>query len=161
MKGQGSILILCLCVTPICRGQGILQVTFDGPPAMAPGTGVTVTNYYEGGMFFRALPGSRGFSRLGPPTDPRVPNNGTAFLRTAISQSLMFSFTNDSSFDMISVDLAGYSSVVPDATIQFVGYRADGSTVMTNVDRHGIVFDTMHFGPEFSDLTRVEIPNSL
>jgi hypothetical protein len=85
---------------------------------MAPGTGVTVTNYYEGGMFFRALPGSRGVSRLGPPTDPRVPNNGTAFLRTAISQSLMFSFTNDSSFDMISVDLAGYSSVVPDAMVR-------------------------------------------
>jgi hypothetical protein len=78
-----------------------------------------------------------------------------------LGQSLMFNFTNGSSFDMLSVDLAGYSSVVPDATIQFVGYRADGSTVMTNVDRHGIVFDTMYFGPGFSDLTRVEIPNSL
>jgi hypothetical protein len=159
---KAVILALALCgLAPKSFGQGVLQITFDGPPTVAPGTGVVVTNYSEAGMLFQPLPGSRGFSRWGAATDPRDPNNGTAFVRAALGQSLMFNFTNGSAFEMLSVDLAGYSSVVPDATIQFVGYRADGSTVRTNVDRHGIVFDTMYFGPEFSDLMRVEIPNSL
>jgi hypothetical protein len=159
---KAVILVLAFCgLAPGSFSQGVLQITFDGPLTVAPGTGIIVTNYSEEGMLFQPLKGSRGFSRWGAATDPRDPNNGTAFVRAALGQSLMFHFNNGSTFEMLSVDLAGYSSVVPDATIQFVGYRGDGSTVITNVDRHGIVFDTMYFGPEFSDLTRVEIPNSL
>src|ERR1051325_9008492 len=141
-------------------GQGTMQVTFEGPPFLAPGTGVVETNYYEAGMSFRPVPGSFGFSRWGPPTDPRDPNNGTSFIRGALGDSLTFAFTNASSFNAVSIDLAGYSSVVPDATIQFIGYRADGSIVTTRVDRHGITFETYFFGREFSDLTRVEIPTA-
>src|SRR5205807_4626168 len=62
----------------------------------------------------------------------------------------------DWSSDVYSSDL--YSTVVPDATIHFVGYRRDGSTITTDVDRHGIVFQTYNFGPDWSGLTRVEIP---
>jgi len=71
----------------------------------------------------------------------------------------MFSFTNGSTFNLISVDLAGYSSVVPDVTAQFVGYRAGGSVVTTNVDTHDITFQTFFFNEAFSNLTRVEIPD--
>ena len=158
-----KVTVLCLAILYFARatlGQGTMQFTFDGPPVVAPGTGVIVTNYYEAGMSFTPVPGSFGFSRWGPPTDPRDPNDGTAFIRGALGDSLTFSFTNGSSFDPVSVDLAGYSSVVPDATIQFVGYRADGSVVTTSVQRHGITFETYFFGPGFSNLTRVEIPTS-
>ena len=65
------------------------------------------------------------------------------------------------------MDLAEYSTVVPDAvTVQFIGYRVDGSTVTANLTTDGIIdgtgpiadFQTFNFGPEFSNLTRVEIP---
>jgi hypothetical protein len=52
--------------------------------------------------------------------------------------------------------------------VQFVGYRLDGSVVATDFTTDGIIdgtgpgsdFQTFFFGPEFSNLTRVEIPNA-
>jgi hypothetical protein len=70
-------------------------------------------------------------------------------------------------FSLASVELAEYSTVVPDAvTVPVIGYRTDGSTVMTSFTTDGIIdgtgflddFQTFFFGPEFSELTRVEIP---
>jgi hypothetical protein len=51
-------------------------------------------------------------------------------------------------------------------TVPFVGYRFDGSVVNTSFTTDGIIdgtgpiadFQTFYFGPEFSGLTRVEIP---
>jgi len=154
------LLLAFVCFVRSALGQGTMLIMFEGPPFLAPGTGVVATNYYEAGMSFRPVPGSFGFNRLGTPTDPRPPNNGTSFVQAALGESLTFSLTNGSSFNAVSVDLAGYSTVVPDATIQFVGYRADGSTVTTSVDRHGITFETYFFGKDFSDLIRVEIPTA-
>jgi len=160
MKTNSRVVLFALiCFARGVLGQDIVQITFDGPPQQPPGTSFTVTNYYEAGMSFRPVSGSGSFSRVGPPTDPRDPNNGTAFLRTALGQSLKFSFTNGSTFDLVSVDLAGYSSVVPDGTVNFVGYRPDNSAVQTNVSVSGIVFQTCDFGPDFTGLIRVEIPN--
>ena len=79
----------------------------------------------------------------------------------------MFGLYDGSAFDMFAVELAEYSTVRPEAvTVRFVGYRADGSTVTTNLTTDGIFdgggpvadFQTFYFGPEFSNLTRVEIP---
>ena len=79
----------------------------------------------------------------------------------------MFSYTQRPTFDLLAVDLAEYSTVVPDpATVPFVGYRSDGSTVTTSFTTDGIIdgtgpladFQTFYFGPEWSGLTRVEIP---
>jgi hypothetical protein len=156
MKTAFSVLVF-VCTGAGSFGQGSLQITFDGPPAVAPGTAIEVTNYFESGMFFRPKPGFYGFGRRGPTTDPGWPNNGTAFIEPG-SGSLVFSFTNGSTFNLVSVDLAGYSSVVPDITAQFVGYRADGSTVTTNVERNGLTFDTFFFDEGFTNLTRVEMP---
>jgi hypothetical protein len=75
-----------------------------------------------------------------------------------------------SSFDPVSVDLAEYSTAFQrPVVVQFVGYRPDGSTVTTNLVTDGIIdgtgpvadFQTFTFGPEFSGLTRVEIPTVL
>ena len=67
---------------------------------------------------------------------------GFTYLQAPFQSSLKFSFTNGTVFDLLSVDLAGYSTVVPDTTIHIVGYRDDGSTVTTNVERHGTSFQT-------------------
>ena len=79
----------------------------------------------------------------------------------------MFQFSIGSPFSLLSVDLAEYSTVVPDAvTVHFIGYRVDGSIVTQDFTTDGIIdgtgpiadFQTFYFGPEFSNLIRVEIP---
>jgi hypothetical protein len=156
----------------ICQGQGTFyfHVTFDGPPFQPPGSAAIVQTYSETGMSFTSVvPGGTGFVRVG--RDPRAerPENGTAYLQAGLGSTLMFSFLYAPTFNLVSVDLAEYSTVVPDAvTVHFIGYRLDGSTVTTDFMTDGIIdgtgpladFQTFYFGPEFSGLTRVEIPTS-
>ena len=148
-------------------GQGTLHITFDGAPFQPPGTAYYVQQYYERGMSFTPL-ASFGFGRIGNSPNPGRPDNGTAYLQASLGDSLLFSFLNDSGFDLASVDLAEYSTVFPiPFTVPFVGYRQDGSVVTTSFTTDGIIdgtgpladFQTFHFGPEFTGLTRVEIPS--
>jgi len=80
----------------------------------------------------------------------------------------MFSRSDSAVFNLLSVDLAEYSTVfsgVPQ-TVQFIGYRPDGSIVTTDFTTDGIIdgigplddFQTFTFGAEFTGLTRVEVP---
>lgn len=120
-------------------------------------------------MSFTPIPPQYNFSRVGTgyPSDPQ---DGTAYLRAALSQSLMFSFSNESSFGLTSVDLAEYSTGQPyPVTVHFVGYRPDGTTLTTDFTTDGIIdgtgpladFQTFYFGKEWTGLARVEIPTSL
>ena len=111
--------------------------------------------------------GLSGFGRVARNPVPGLPDNGTSYLDAALGQSLMFRFSTGSPFSLMSVDLAEYSTVVPDAvTVHFVGYRVDGSIVTQDFTTDGIIdgtgplqdFQTFQFGPEFSGLSRVEIP---
>lgn len=144
-----------------CLGQGTLQIGFDAPPLQRPGTSYFVQQYFESGMWFRPWgvvePGN-GFShrRGGGQLAGVVPDNGTSYLAFLLGDSLKFSFLNDSLFGVSSVDLAGYSSGVPDFAVHFVGYRPDGSTVTADFSGSGLNFQTFYFGPEFSGLSRVE-----
>ena len=79
----------------------------------------------------------------------------------------MFNSVDGLGFNLVSVDLAEYSTVVPDAvTVHFVGYRHDGSIVTTDFMTDGVIdgtgpladFETFYFDKEWTDLTRVEIP---
>jgi hypothetical protein len=146
------------------------QITFDGVPFQPPGSASFVQQYYEADMWFRPLgvvgPGN-GFVRVGAQPVPGRPDNGTSYLQAALGNSLVFSFLDGSVFNLVSVDLAEYSIVVPNAvTVPFVGYRFDGSVVNASFTTDGIIdgtgpiadFETFHFGPDFSGLTRVEIP---
>jgi hypothetical protein len=156
-----------LSVLPPCYGQGTFTwITFDGPPLQPPGTVYNTQQYYENSMSFTPLAGTVGFGRAGGGV-AQLPDNGTAYLQAALGQSLTFGFINGSVFDLRSVDLAEYSTVVPNAvTVHLVGYRPNGSTVTTDLTTDGIIdgsgplvdFQTFSFGPEFSGLTRVEIP---
>src|SRR6266540_3288904 len=150
-----------------CEGQERIHITFEGPPVQRPGTAALVLRYDEAGMMFTPISGNVGFVRAGSSPTSFRPDNGSAYLQAGLGSTLMFRFTNGTLFDLISVDLAEYSTVVPDArTVHFVGYRFDGSIVTQDFTTDGIIdgtgpvvdFQTFHFGPEFSGLTRVEIP---
>ena len=95
------------------------------------------------------------------------PENGTAYLQATLGDSLTFNFADGSAFNLVSVDLAEYSTVVPDAvTVHFVGFRHDGTIVTTDLRTDGIIdgtgpladFQTFYFGSPFTGLDRVEIP---
>lgn len=157
-----------LLATARCLAQGTFNVTFDGAPFPPPQSSHSVTNYSEAGISFTPIPSTHDFSRVGVgyPIDPQ---NGTADLRSGLGQSVTFSFINGSVLNLISVDLAEYSTAVPDpVTVQFVGYYADGSTTTTSFTTDGIIdgtgpladFQTFYFNQDWSGLTRVEIPTS-
>jgi hypothetical protein len=168
MKIKIAVLLLG-CFSVIAHGQGTLEITFDGPPIVAAGTGIFVSDYSESGMLFQPLAGSDGFGRHGAATDPRDPDDGTAYLQAPLGSTLMFGLTDRSVFDVVSVDLAEYSTVVPDpVTVQFIGYHVDGSTVTTSFTTDGIIdgtgpladFQTFYFdSKDWSGLTHVEIPS--
>lgn len=141
-----------------------LTVTFDGPPHQPPGTQYGVNYYRESGVWFVPVPGADSFVRNGGGI-LGYPDNGTAYLQAGLGSSLMFGLDDGSSFDPVSVDLAEYSDIVHDpVTVQFVGYRQDGTVVTDDITTAGVfngvapVFQTFSFSPEFSGLVRVEIP---
>jgi hypothetical protein len=149
-----------------CLGQGRVTFNFEGFPTPPPGSAVLTSSYTESGMSFVPI-FSQGFVRVGASPTAARPDNGSAYLQAGSGSTLKFSFLNGSVFDLLSVDLAEYSTVVPDAvTVRFVGYRQDGSTVMADFITDGIIdgtgpladFQTFNFGTQFSQLTRVEIP---
>lgn len=173
MKCKNAILLLACCgVVANSNGQGTIQIAFDNPPQLpGPGQSFSVQEYYEAGMWFRPLgvvgSGNVFSRRRGGGQIAWAPDNGTAYIAAALGSSLVFSFGDGSQFGLISVDLAEYSTVVSNAvTVPFVGYRQDGSTVTTSFTTDGVIdgsgpladFETFTFGPEFSGLTRVEIP---
>jgi hypothetical protein len=152
----GVVVFSFTFVATNCFGQGTLTITFNGYPRA--GAGVYIPYYTESGMLFEPIPGSDGFARRNGTGTSLWPDNGTAYLQATLGDSLSFGFQNKSLFDLISVDLAGYSTVVPDGTAYFFGYRADGSVVSASFAPNGTVFQTFYFGSEFQDLVRVDVP---
>jgi hypothetical protein len=165
MKAIIIIVCVALGLSSFCHAQGTLKITFDGPPPQPPGTAVLIQHYGEAGFSFGPI-GQTGFVRQGGSIS-FYPENGSTYLQAGLGSTLMFHYLNGPVFSLVSVDLAEYSTVVPDAAIvPFIGYRFDGSTVNISFVTDGIIdgtgpladFETFHFGPEWSGLTRVEIP---
>lgn len=153
----------------LSRGQGLTTIGFEGPPIQPPGTEYGVTEYFEAGLWFTPIepfsPGNQ-FGRNGGGV-ANSSENGTAYLITALGDSLSFGFIDGSLFDLLSVDLAEYSTVVPEAvTVGFTGYFADGGTIYQEFTTDGIIdgtgpladFQTFTFGAGWTGLTRVEVP---
>lgn len=153
-----------------CRGQHTLTITFENPPIPTPGNGLTSETYLESGMEFRVLgsylPGG-GVVRFTSGYWAH-PDNGTTYLLYGAKNALAFSLISSDFFDLVSVDLAEGVGTVGPVAVQFTGYRHDGSTVTNIFTTDGIMdgtgplndFETFHFGAEFSNLLRVEIPTS-
>ena len=161
--------VLLFWVIPQSCGQGTIQITFDGPPPQPPGTSYNIQQYYESGMWFRPIegPGSGNILVRAGGGRESFAENGTAYLLAGLEQTLQFSFTNGLLFQMFSVDLAEFSTLYQEPLlVHFIGYRADGSIVTTELTTDGIIdgtgpladFETFYFDKEWTDLTRVEIP---
>jgi len=151
-------------------GQGTLQITFDGPPVIPSGARFSVTAYDEARMLFSPLSGSDTFTRTGAHPPSAAPDDGSGYLAAPLGSSLMFICAGGSSFGLVSVDLAEYSTVFANqpVTVSFVGYYSDGGTVTTSFTTDGIIdgtgpladFQKFNFNSkDWSGLTRVEIPS--
>ncbi len=176
LVGFLGILAVCSLLTfaaPDAVAQGTTRwtVTFDGRPYIPRGTAVLIPQYFEGDMWFRAIGGV-------PPSPPYYlgrsgggeegfPENGTAYLVAALDGSLAVSSVSGLRFSLVAVDLAEFSTLYQTpATVRFVGYKADGSTVTTNLVTDGIIdglgpladFQTFYFDSRFADVVRVEVP---
>ena len=152
-------------------GSQQFVLRFEGPPFLPPNTDRVVQEYSESGFVFTPIDPNApwaGFVRAATPTTDLIwPDNGTSYLQADLTSTLKFSTVAGSSFSLLAVDLAEYSTVVPDAvTVHFIGYRPDGFVITTDFTTDGIMdgtgpladFQTFQFGPEWSGLTRVEIP---
>ncbi len=169
---RNLILALALAGGTSVLAQGTFtRITFEGPPVQPPGSAYFVQQYYEAGVWFRPLgvvgPGN-GFVRARG-GDPGWPDNGTAYLLAGAGDSLMFSMTGVRVFDLVSVDLAEFSTLYAYPTsVWFVGYKPDGSSVTTVLVTDGIMdgngpladFETFYLGEAFRGVERVEIPTN-
>ncbi|MEM9387852.1 MAG: hypothetical protein AAGA68_22555 [Pseudomonadota bacterium] len=137
-----------------------VQITFD-PPTLPGGSRVEST-FTQSGMTFTGRFAS---------TDSGVgsfPDNGSGYLQVAVFGSLSFAMSDSSLFNVLSVDLAEYSTVFESpTTISFTGFKPDGSTVTTSFLTDGIIdgsgplvdFETFAFGSDFRGLTSVQANN--
>jgi hypothetical protein len=156
-----ALALLQLAAVRQLPAQGTVTFSFDGPPYVGSGTARIVQSYEESGMSFTPIDPNAPWSGFGMRNSvPGVgwPYNGTTFVQADLTATLKFSFGDGSVFDLIAVDLAGYSDVVPDDIARFVGYRHDGTVVTTDFQMSDLLFRTYAFGPEFRNLDRVEVP---
>lgn len=126
---------------------------------------MSVSEYSEAGMVLRPINPSGFFHRVWP-EGPFRPYSDTVFIRARREgdSEIMFSVDSGLPFNLLAVDLGEYGSDTNPSLVPFDGYRSDGSVVQTSFLTDGINkgepgdFETFSFGPEFSNLTRVEIP---
>jgi len=160
MKTKFALALLApISVVAAAHGQGTLRITFDGPPIVPPGGIYNTQQYYEAGMVFLPTPAAGSFQRVGVPTDPAQPNDGTAYVRAVFGQGLLFSFLDGSVFTAISVDLAGLTTTTS-GSAYCVGHHPDGSTVTADLFEYG-GFRTLSFGAGFTNLKWVDITSSM
>jgi hypothetical protein len=158
-----TVIASCLLVASSAWQAWAQTITFDGAPEQPRGTAYAIPEYSESGMVFKpfgpidAAPPYR-LTRNGGGI-LAMPDNGTAFLQTGVGDSLEFYNVDGSAFSLISVDLAEYSFYFNPWDVTFNGFRSDGTMVSTSFTLIGLPsFQTYMFGPEFSDLIRVEVP---
>jgi hypothetical protein len=158
------VLGFALPAAGLCQGV-IRRIAFGGPYYLQPTDDVLLTRYDEGGLVFTPLPGDVGFGCNGGAV-PNSPHNGGAYIDSAYTTSLSAVALSGSHFGLISVDLAEYSSVVSGPkTVQFLGYKADGSTVAASFTTDGVMgdniipdFETFAFDSRFADIVRMDVP---
>jgi hypothetical protein len=162
-----TVAFLAVLVALRCNAQGTFQwtVSFDRSPLIAPGSNIGVTYYYEAGVEFRPIDPVGQFTRAGGGVSV-FSENGTAYILNGLGDS--FSGVGLSPrFGLVSVDLAEFSTLYPfPQTVQFLGFKPDGTSVTTEFATDGIIdgtgpltdFQTFYFDERFADLIRFEVP---
>ena len=153
-----------------CQGQGTMTVGFQGPAFQGapqpqpPGTVSTISQYIESGMRFRTPAGPQTLALVGGGISAN-PENGTAYLQ--LHAPLEFQFVSPAAFDLLSLDLAEYStSLAGPVNAHVVGYGLQGQIAGSlDLTTDGINdgtgpladFQTFTFDSRFRNLYRVEI----
>lgn len=151
------------------QGTFLRTITFEGPPGIPPGTDIALTYYYENSMTFTPMNPGEQFRRMGGGRND-FPENGSAYLILAAFDSLSGSRGGKSRFGISSVDLAEFSTLYSfPRTVQFIGYRFDGTIVSTDFTTDGFIdgtgpaadFQTFYFDNRFSDLVSFAVPTHI
>lgn len=162
-------------LNPAARGQsweeGDIKVsdaerviTFDRPSFLG-GEGSYAP--YLDIQFMRLRPSQSGLYLQDETTGTGWPDNGTTYARILGSQSpFEIKHSQDLPFDLVSLDVSEYSSVVSNpVSIQFVGHLAGGGTVTHSLFSDGIYdgsgplqdFQTITLPSTFRNLSRVVV----
>ncbi len=159
LSATANILVIAATNPPVEPGEIIIGFN----PASLPFGSRMVTNWTESGFFF-STPNRMAHSDAGL---ANWPDNGSAFLVFSANQKpLTFRHLAGNLFSLRSMDLAEYSTVFrTPKDITVTGYKADNSPVSVVVRIDGAIdgpggaadFQTFTFGPEFSQLDRVEV----
>jgi hypothetical protein len=169
-----TLAILALPLLACSALTQTVRITFDGPPPQPRNTQYAIAQYQEAGMLFKPL----GPIDTAPPFRLTrnggglsfYPDNGTAYLQSASGDSLEFLPTDRTLFDLISVDLAEYSTVFTlPKSVTFLGFKANGQMVAQTFTTDGIIdgtgpvqdFQTFSFSPRWKHLVRVEVQPNL
>lgn len=160
-----SAFVMFWVFTGHAQGTFNRTITFD-VPTLPPGTGIATSYYYEDSMTFIPIDPSEQFSRAGGGREA-FPENGTTYILQALTYSLSGSRGGVSRFGLFSVDLSEFSTLYQlPRTVQFIGYRSDGTVVTADFTTDGTIdgtgslpdFQTFYFDNRFSDLLRFEVP---
>lgn len=147
----------------------VSTITFD-PPSLIGGSKL-LSNYTEGAMQFSGRFGHSDSASGPTPQGDVSATNGSAYLSLGFSGQVRFERYDGGLFDLLSVDLAEYSTVaIHPPTIVFIGYFADFSKTTTIFTTDNIIqtfddtprdfvtdFETLIFDSSFRDLLYVEL----
>lgn len=97
-------------------------------------------------------------------TGPNSVSNGTLFSNDV--QGLRVEKLNGTVFTPLEIDVAEYSRSVKDPHVEFVGHKADGTTVTVQAPLDGVAdgpggapdFQTFTFPSSFANIVRLEVP---
>jgi hypothetical protein len=160
------LLILMISGGQYGLAQGRITDNINFNNSVPPGSGVALSYYYETPFVFTPINTGEQFTLAGGAISS-FPENGTAYILQGAFNTLSGTRIGSTRFGLYSVDLAEFSRLYAfPVTIQFFGYKADGSIVTANFSTDGVIdgtgpladFQTFYFGPEFTDLTKFEVP---
>lgn len=164
--------LVCSILSTCCLHA--LTLDMQSGPAQPPGTGSLVNQYAEKG--FQMSPtgiidinSPYRFARNGG-GNPIYPENGGAYLQLLSGNSFVLSASDGSAFNMISMDIAEYSTVFQSpTTASWRGYFSDNSFVDTSFTTDGVIdgmspgvdFEKFYFPPSFAGIVRLESTSEL
>jgi len=149
-----------------CLAQGTMQLRFDGQPA---GTRIAIWNYSESGVEFWNPYGPENLARVGSGVTT-MPDNGTAYLQVSQGATLRFQAPSLPPFNLVSLDLAEYTTTSGPARVHLVAYSFMAAVVGTidfttdgiNDSTGPLVdFETFTFDTRFQNVLWVEMTGGL
>jgi len=151
-------------------GQGTMTITFDTGYPVAPPGSMIPSAYDESGVHFWNPYGEQSTILVGPGI-VGYPQDGTAYLQVPPSADLSFSFNTSfqTYFNFVSFDAAGYSTSLPGATLEVIGYKGMSGTVTNYFTVDSLTdrrannlpdFETFSLSSQFQNVYQVDVLTS-